>query len=528
MKRYIFRNYTVEYLFGKAYEYSGYTFTGVNGSEYDSFTWMYFFPIKPTVNQVINEIDDYILQFGIARESIPPSKPLFLFLMDIPFSQGASVSEDLAVREKVDAYNRELIRCSKESKLTYIINFPDFSRRMSSENLIDLKYYYNGQLYINPKLKKQFNEWLELQLSSINFQRKKCLVLDFDNTLWGGVLGEDGVFGIKIGNDYPGTVFHDFQRKILELSESGVILAACSKNNFTDVKELWAQNANVLLVEKSFSSIRINWQHKHQNIVEIAEELNIGLDSIVFIDDNPVERDLVRLQLPMVTVPEFPSNIWELNVFFTDVVNRYFKAYSVTSTDVEKQKQYETNLERKKMLSSASSFDEYVASLSTVLTIEHLHDGNLSRISQMTQKTNQFNLTTIRYSESEILQLKGSRLFFTLSCADKFGDSGITGVAIVALNGNTADIDTLLLSCRILGRKIEYYFLKFILNYLLEKGVKEVIGTYIPTPKNGQVSDFYLKCGFTEISRVENMVKYAIMLNEKLPMDTNIKLIYNG
>jgi FkbH-like protein len=181
---------------------------------------------------------------------------------------------------------------------------------------LDWKYYYISQSLITPKLNASFNEWFERKLAAIQGKRKKCLVLDLDNTLWGGILGEDGIEGIKISDTYPGLAFRDFQESILEAANNGVILAVCSKNNEEDVLDVWEKHPYLILRQKHISAYRINWQDKATNIQELADELNIGLDSMVFIDDNPAERTRVQQTIPEVVVPDFPEHPHQMSAFF--------------------------------------------------------------------------------------------------------------------------------------------------------------------------------------------------------------------
>ena len=228
-----------------------------------------------------------------------------------------------------------------------------------------------------------------------------AVIFDLDNTLWGGVLGEDGISGIKIGGDYPGKAFSFFQKSLLELSRAGVILAVCSKNNEEDVYEAWEKNPYLILRKEHFSTWRINWTDKATNLKSMAEELNIGLDSFVFVDDNPSERELVRQLLPMVAVPDFPSQPYGLPTFFNQILSDYFKVYSVTEEDRNKVAQYKANAARRQSRQSFSDFGAFLTSLELHLTVEPLNEFNITRVAQMTQKTNQFNLTTRRYTERD-------------------------------------------------------------------------------------------------------------------------------
>jgi FkbH-like protein len=321
-----------------------------------------------------------------------------------------------------------------------------------------------------------------------------------DNTLWGGILGEDGPDGIKIGGDYPGKAFLYFQKGLLELNKNGVILAVCSKNNEQDVMDLWENNPFLVLRKEHFAAYRINWQDKATNLKELAEELNLGLDSFVFVDDNPSERELIKQLLPMVTVPDFPAQPYELPLFFKKLVEDYFKVYAITEEDKKKTDQYKANAQRLSFQKSFSDFGDFIRSLDIHLTIASANDYNIPRIAQMTQKTNQFNLTTKRYTDADIKVMieKGGRVY-CLSVADRFGDNGITGCMIV----NGCEIDSFLLSCRILGKGIETAFIKKVFQMLHNQGVTELKAKYLPTAKNAQVREFYEKVGMQCVAENE-------------------------
>ncbi len=307
------------------------------------------------------------------------------------------------------------------------------------------------------------------------------------------MLGEDGVDGIQIGGDYPGKAFLYFQSALLQLAKTGVILTVCSKNNENDVLEAWEKNPFNVLKAAHFSACRINWNDKATNIRELAEELNIGLDSFVFLDDNPTERELIRQSLPMVSVPDFPEQPYMLPLFFKQLVHDYFKVYSVTQEDLQKTEQYKANALRRKEQQSFTDMESFLRSLDMQVSIQQLNEHNLSRIAQMTQKTNQFNLTTRRYTESDIRQQhQNGWQTWCVSVKDKFGDNGITGCVIVDAHNH---IDTFLLSCRILGKGIELAFAKSVFSLLKSQGVGEITATYVPSSKNMQVADFYERCG---------------------------------
>ena len=402
-----------------------------------------------------------------------------------------------------------------------MIDIDDFLRNYSTKNYVDWKFYFISQTLLNPRLAQEFKKWWQRKLASIQLVRKKCIVLDLDNTLWGGVLGEDGVNGIKIGGDYPGKAYLYFQEALLALLKNGIILTICSKNNEADVIEAWENNPFVILKKEHFSAYRINWNNKADNIRELALELNIGLDSMVFVDDNPTERALVKQMIPEVSVPEFPTQPYELPLFFKQLVDDYFRVYRITEEDKKKTEQYKANAHREQAKASFANFTSYLESLEIRMIIEPANEHNIPRIAQMTQKTNQFNLTTHRYNEADIYHfLKEGWRIWCLSVSDKFGDNGITGC--IMIKGN--EIDTLLLSCRILGKGIEVAFIKTIMRYFRNQWGGYLNASYIPTKKNSQVEDFFDKCGFTILSQDPDGTKhYIISLEES---DVSIEKYY--
>ena len=363
---------------------------------------------------------------------------------------------------------------------------------------------------------KDFQCWWRKKEDELALKRKKCLVLDLDNTLWGGILGEDGVAGIKIGGEYPGKAFEWWQQALKRLKDSGVMLAVCSKNNEADVLEAWERNPFMVLRKDDFVAWRINWQDKATNVRELASELNIGLDSMVFVDDNPAERELIRQMLPMVAVPEFPEKPYQLMSFFETLTREYFRVYAINREDKTKTEQYKANALRTAEQAKFADFDDYLRSLEIKIDVMPLDDFNRPRLAQMTQKTNQFNLTTHRYSEDDIQHMANDRcLVYALSVSDRFGDNGITGEIILRPKGNdTMIIDTLLLSCRILGKGIEFAFLDTILNLTASKGVKTVEASYIKSAKNAQVADFYDRAGFTMTHATETEKHYRLELRQ--------------
>lgn len=523
---FVFRNYTIENLFDEETRFSGYDDIS-EIPEADSYLWFYTAPVGAVNNHTIAEITGIADKLKFVADSIPTSTPFYILSLENLFPVTVCDS-DVSLKKAISEVNEQAWRLATEKPNIRIIDFGKFLAKFPPQNWINWRFYFISQMIVNPAIANEFKEWWNRKLSEFTLPRKKCLVLDLDNTLWSGVLGEDGVSGVKMNGDYPGNAFMYFQEALVSLADSGVILTVCSKNNEADVKELWEKNPFVKLGPKHISAYRINWQNKADNIRELASELNIGLDSMVFVDDNPTERELVRQQLPMVSVPDFPKRPYDLMAFYANLVNEYFRTYRLTNEDLAKTAQYKANAQRASEKAKYSDLTDFIRSLGITIDIAKANEFNIPRIAQMTQKTNQFNLTTHRYTEADINSFveRGAKVF-CISVSDKFGDNGITGEIIVTKSGTVAEIDTLLLSCRILGKNIEVAFVKSVLNILQDEGIQRVHAKYIPTAKNAQVADFYDRLGFTLISEGEGIKEYELILSDKqiIPDYYTIKLI---
>ncbi len=494
-------------------KFSGYDDISTIDTNADRYIWFYTSPLKGDVEKMANEISGYTSMLGVILKQLPEKKTFFCFTMHPVFSIN-NILSDTRINDAVTQYNRTLYHIASQNEQVKIIDLSSFLSHYPQCDQIDWKYFFISQMPLNPKLAKPFKKWFKHQLNAIELKRKKCLVLDLDNTLWGGVLGEDGSGGIKLGGDYPGKAYLYFQRYIEELNKQGVILAVCSKNNVDDVLQFWNEHPENVLNQKHFASFKINWTDKASNIQQIATALNIGTDSMVFIDDNPAERALVQKMLPEVTVPDFPGQPYLLLQFIKDIAEMYFSVYTLTDEDLNKTDQYKANLRRDEAKSMFSTMDEYLKSLEIVLSIKEVNENTLIRVAQMTQKTNQFNLTTKRYTDAEIRDfIDNNSKIYTLSVRDKFGDSGITGCCIITFEQNKANIDTLLLSCRILGKNIEMEFIHYIFNELKKQGIEAVSASYVPTAKNVQTSDFYDHAGLSLIKEEDKIKYYILNLN---------------
>jgi FkbH-like protein len=392
--------------------------------------------------------------------------------------------------------------------------------RIGSENFYDLRYWHIGRApYTRGALSAIAEEDFKF-IRSLKGKNKKCLVLDCDNTLWGGILGEDGLEGIKLGKTHPGSAFYEFQQEIVNLYHRGVILALCSKNNEEDVWKVFHDHPDMLLKEHHIAASQINWQDKVTNLRQIAIELNIGLDSMVFMDDSAFEINLVRQELPEVESILMPV---KLPVKYRTMLasSGLFDTLTISEEDKKRGMMYKAEASRKKLQAQVTDMASYYHSLEMVVDIQFADDFSIPRIAQLTQKTNQFNLTTRRYNEAEIKRFSDaadSEVLY-VKLADKIGDSGIVGACVLQYHETHAVIDTLLLSCRVLGRSLENIFLNQILELTKKHGYTTVIGEYYATQKNAQVASFYAQHHFNEMDPESGPPdrKFLFHLNQEIP-----------
>jgi FkbH-like protein len=336
--------------------------------------------------------------------------------------------------------------------------------------------------------------------------------LDCDNTLWGGVIGEDGIEGIKLGLDYPGSSFLAFQQECLNLYNRGVILALCSKNNEADVVDVLASHKHCLLKKHHFATWQINWDDKAKNLVRIADSLNIGIDSLVFVDDNPFECDWVQKELPQVEVINLSKSPFN---YRRELLNTgYFDSLSFSTEDKKRSEMYVSDSHRKLMLENSSSFEDYLNDLDLHAEVGRPCSDDIPRISQLTQKTNQFNLTSYRYTEGDIKNFLTSNSIevIYLRVKDRISELGLIGVAIVEYGNQQANIHGLMMSCRALGRGAEDVLMGLIFKRSQQRGCKKLIGTYIKTKKNAQVADFYEKNKFSFVEEFEDKSTWELLI----------------
>lgn len=417
--------------------------------------------------------------------------------------------------EILNLLNAHLLSLKKETSEKIIIH--DFSSLVEDSGKINC---YDERIYRLAKnsfaksfYTKLFQHYYSI-VSILTLPRKKCLITDLDNTLWGGIIGQDGLDNIELGGSGIGEAYVQFQKFLLNYHRKGVFLAICSKNNNSDAIEVIEKHPDMILQKEYFSVLKINWLDKVTNIKSIAEELNIGIDSLVFIDDNPAECELVKQQLPEVEVINLtggPDNYIN-QLKSVDSLNTVF----VTEEDLNRNKMHIADEKRKELEQSYTNLDDYLISLEMQAFVNVNSAAHLRRAAQLTQKTNQFNLTTRRYSFEDISKfiLSGKNKVYTMRLIDKFGDNGIVLVAIIELKKEEWIIDTFLMSCRVIGRQAETALLNCILDDALKSNVKSIRGQFIQTKKNEPAKDFYSKHGFKYIFSNEWVKEFPLDLNK--------------
>ena len=363
----------------------------------------------------------------------------------------------------------------------------------------DTALWHRSKQEVAPTASPLYGDLVGRWLAAKQGRSFKCLVLDLDNTVWGGVIGDDGMDGIALGQGSPlGEAYTAFQEYARELSRRGIILAVCSKNDEANAVEPFEKHPEMVLKRGDIASFVANWQNKADNIRSIAQELNIGLDSLVFIDDNPFERNLVRQELPMVAVPEVSDDPTGYPVALADA--GYFEGLSVTDEDRERTSQYQGNKARDALKASVTDLPSYLRGLEMELIWKRFDKISMQRIVQLINKSNQFNLTTRRYTDEDVIAVMADPDAFGLQLrlTDRFGDNGIIAIIIGRLRDNKdLYIDTWLMSCRVLGRQVEPTTLNLICQEAAKLGARRVVGEYISTKKNAMVKDHYAKLGFT-------------------------------
>jgi FkbH-like protein len=402
-------------------------------------------------------------------------------------------------RAMIESLNHGLRAFAAASVGVFVLGFDNVVARVGRERFFDERKWLTARMpFAASSLWPVAQECLRVILP-VTGRTRKAVVVDLDNTLWGGVIGEDGIDGIKIGREYPGAAFLALQRALLDLHRRGVILAIASKNDERDALDVLDRHPGNLLRREHFAAHEIGWNPKPESLRRIAAELNIGLDSLVFVDDNPAEREAVRRELPQVLVVELPQDPMQYAASLRALP--CLERVRVSSEDRDRGRQYAEQRSRAAYKTSAATLEDYYRSLEMIVEIAPLGDANRARISQLTQKTNQFNLTTRRYDEAALAALAAEDATRVYGCSvrDRFGDNGLVGVVIVRDRSPAFEIDTLLLSCRVIGRTIETAMLSYVATQARRAGARSLRGWFVPTAKNEPAADFYSRHGFEQV-----------------------------
>ncbi len=403
----------------------------------------------------------------------------------------------------VSEFNRALAATVSDMRGVFIWDFDAFVRTTGLDTLRDPKMWYVSKnpykLSAYPAIAADLLRYLRGALG----RAKKCIVVDLDNTLWGGLAGEDGLEGVQVGHTYPGNCYRDFQRELLKLYDRGILLAINSKNNEEDALRILEEHPDMILRRRHFAAVRINWQDKAANLRAIARELNIGLDSLVFVDDNPAECALIRQECPECDVVALPDKPYLLPAALDAIPG--LENIHITEEDRRKGDMYRAEAVRREHEEEYSNLDDFLRTLEMEVSIEPATAFSIPRIAQLTQKTNQMNMTTRRYTEAQIDALASdpARAVLSVSARDRFGDHGIIGVMLLEFRPGECVIDTFLLSCRVIGRGIEQVMLAFVADVARGRGTPRLIGEFVQTARNAPASGVYEKCGFVRTGATE-------------------------
>ena len=433
-----------------------------------------------------------------------------------------------ARRRQVAELNYRM-RAAAEGARVEILSVDDLAMRLGLDNLHDPVLWHRAKQEITPAAAPYYGDLCMRLVAARRGRSGKCLVLDLDNTLWGGVIGDDGLEGIVLGQGTAlGEAYVHFQNYVRDLTHRGIILAVCSKNDEANAISPFDKHPEMILKRDDIACFVANWQDKASNLRHIAQQLNIGLDALVFADDNPFERNIVRRELPMVSVPELPEDPALYARCLSDA--GYFEALEITAEDRERVKLYRADQAREVARQQSTDLAGYLGSLDMKLVWRHFDRLGIQRIVQLVNKTNQFNLMTRRYTEAEIAAILEypQALGLQIRLTDKFGDHGIIAIIIGRMTPTREmEIETWLMSCRVLGRGVEEACSDLLVQQARKMGATALVGRYKPTAKNGMVAEHYAKLGYAPTgSRDNGETGWRLDLNSDYqPRETPIETV---
>lgn len=457
------------------------------------------------------------------------TKADILFFAFLPMDDGVfgsyALREGSAFPYQLLKLNYLLAEAAREAGNVRLIDLEPIRAHMGYDAFHDPKLYAIAKMPISTQALPAVASRVVDAILARKGRFHKCAIVDLDNTLWGGVIGDDGLEGIQIGELGQGHAFTEFQTWLKELKNRGVMLAVCSKNDEANAKEPFLRHPEMVLKLDDFSAFVANWEDKASNIRRIQKELNIGLDSMVFFDDNPFERNLVRTMLPEVEVPELPEDPAEYTAFAR--MQNLFDTNSYSDEDRVRTERYLAEKSRTELSAGIDNYDDYLKALGMKAVCAPFDAFHIPRIAQLTQRSNQFNLRTVRYSEQEIEEIAANPRYVTryYTLRDRFGEHGLIAVVILEKRENELFVNEWLMSCRVLKRGMEQFIADSILRAAREAGVARVVGEYIPTPKNAMVKDLYASMGFRPLgdglyeARVNDYQNHQTFITEEKPND---------
>lgn len=447
------------------------------------------------------EIADGRLSFAMSiSKSFPNAKIVYFNYPEIDDSIYGSYSNRInsSFLYQTRKLNFELMNLSRNDSNFYICDISSIQNKIGRDNIYEGSIYVNTEILMSTDATAIVADRATSIIASLLGASKKCLILDLDNTLWGGIIGDDGMDRIQIGHGIGiGKAFSEFQLWCKKLKERGIILAVCSKNDENVAKQVFREHPDMILKLDDIAVFVANWETKVDNIRHIQKILNIGFDSMVFLDDNPFERNIVRQNIPEITVPELPEDPADYLEFLYN--ENLFETTSASQNDDTRTKQYQLEAQRASYQKNFQNEDEFLSSLNMRSDVQPLNKFNTPRVAQLSQRSNQFNLRTVRYDESDLERISSDPSYITLTftLSDSFGDNGLICVVILKQDPESkAFIESWFMSCRVLKRGMENYVLNCIVDEAKKRGIKRIIGEYIPTKKNSMVASHYTNLGF--------------------------------
>lgn len=420
--------------------------------------------------------------------------------------------------------NFRLMELARQTPNLFICDIAALQNKLGRDTMFDAMVYTTTEMILSLDAVPHVGKRVMDIIAAIQGKFKKCLILDLDNTLWGGVIGDDGLEGIQLGHGLGiGKAFTELQQWVKKLKNRGIIVCVCSKNDEEKAKEPFLKHPDMVLCLEDISVFMANWETKVDNIRQIQSILNIGFDSMVFLDDSPFERNIVRENIPGITVPELPEDPAEYLEYLYGL--NLFETASYSETDKDRTRQYQVQAQRAAFSKTFTDEADFLRSLDMLSTVEGFTRFNTPRVAQLSQRSNQFNLRTVRYTEADIERMAADPkvLPLTFTLRDRFGDNGLIAVVIMReLASDTLFIDTWFMSCRVLKRGMERFTLNQMVALTRERGYKRIVGEYLPTAKNTMVKDHYASLGFTPLKGAEAS-RYELSVADYQPKECYIK-----